>query len=92
MKRKGRRRLPPFRGDGWPDANQIDGPAFNNFRWNAYSPAGMLERGAWFWHQVGFRGTAAGWKAGVGILRILAPVILWIAVIVVALYGIVQLI
>jgi hypothetical protein len=49
MARRGRRHLPKVR-DGMSEGDR--GRLFGQFRWGAYSPAGSVERGGFFWRQV----------------------------------------
>ena len=85
MKRRGRRHLPKVHGlPAYPgDQARVVG----QFRWGAYTPAGNLERLRFFIRQVDRNGTADGWKWGFGILRVLAPMILWIALLAAGIYG-----
>lgn len=76
MKRKGRSHLRKVRTDGWPQPDDINGPVFGQFRWSGFSPAGALERSAWFWRQVARYGTGDGWRWGFDILRVFALVII----------------
>ncbi len=80
------RHLPKVHDDGWPGADDPNAPLFMQFRWSGFSPAGAMERSAWFWRQVRRNGTAIGWQRGFDIVRILAPVVLWIGIIGVGLY------
>jgi hypothetical protein len=91
MKRRGRRHLPKAHTDGWPQPDEVDGPLFGQFRWSGYSPAGALERSAWFWRQVTRHGTSDGWRWGFGILRVFAPVLMWLVFIVVVISALLKL-
>jgi hypothetical protein len=89
MKRRGRHHLPKVHGgEPWPGADDPNGPLFMQFRWSQYSPAGSVERLGWFAKQVNRNGTSLGWKWGFGILRVLAPIVLWIAVFVLLGYAV----
>ena len=78
LKREGRRRLPKVPDDAWSDGDVLGGPLFGQFRWGAYTPAGSLERSAWFYRQVRRNGTREGWKWGFDFLRMFGPLIIWI--------------
>jgi hypothetical protein len=87
MKRRGRQHLPKVQGGvAWPGADDPNGPLFMQFRWSQYSPAGTVERVGWFAKQANRNGMSLGWKWGFGILRVLAPVVLWIAAFVFVVY------
>jgi hypothetical protein len=78
MKRKGRRHLPKVGGDiGAEDTARL----FGRFRWNQYSPAGSVERAGFFARQAGRTGTDLGRQWGFGIVRLLLPLALGVAVV-----------
>jgi hypothetical protein len=92
MKRKGRSHLPKVRTDGWPQPDDVDGPLFGQFRWSGFSPAGALERSAWFWRQVARHGTGDGWRWGFDILRVFSPVIIWLVLMVLVITALLKLV
>jgi hypothetical protein len=76
MKRKGRRRLPKVDDIGSDDTARL----FGRFRWNQYSPAGTVERAGFFARQARRNGTELGWRWGLGILRLIVPIVLGAAI------------
>ena len=81
-----------MRTDGWPQPDDINGPVFGQFRWSGFSPAGALERPAWFWPQVAGHGTGDGRRWGFDILRVFAPVIIWLVLIVLVITALLKLV
>jgi hypothetical protein len=92
MKRKGRSHLPKVRTDGWPQPDDINGPVFGQFplewllpRWRTRKIRMVLAPGS-------PSRTGDGWRWGFDILRVFAPVIIWLVLIVLVITALLKLV